>query len=481
MSVDLDDCWLIFGLGYYQVGSQDYESLQKDDAGAMVVRELARRAGVTLKVAPGLRAVTANTRFDLDGTPGSPVLLALCMTGTDDFGPVAARLAATRQIQPARVIVIHSDVSAQLGTVRVKFGGGVGGYAYRWMTAINAHLGSRAMHRVDIGVGQLATEAGPHSGRLFRPEEVRAMREVVQRAAEACQIVVADGAAAAQRWLAEQPALSADPSEPEPCSIADEPDPSPIPASGDTERRWATASGESDVAVGWLDRYRRGDPGIWHELRQYGSTLVDPELAQEAQLVCDEMARRARRVIEGIDELLVGQGYEFSGPDDGETWDSGLIPPGSDVTELLDWLRKNVGPVPMTLSSWLRLVGDVCFMGEHPRWSMAFADPLVFRPEDSIRYLRSCYEEYSPEDRDPTDPPLLGLVPGLETKSAPGGDRDYGLVVPDGCVDGIMHCDGFNMLFVDYLNWMFRSGGFPRPKQKEEREIRSSLGGWQRL
>jgi len=40
----------------------------------------------------------------------------------------------------------------------------------------------------------------------------------------------------------------------------------------------------------WLNRYRQGQRGrVWLELRQFGARVREPELMEEAQLVCDEM------------------------------------------------------------------------------------------------------------------------------------------------------------------------------------------------
>jgi hypothetical protein len=63
----------------------------------------------------------------------------------------------------------------------------------------------------------------------------------------------------------------------------------------------------------WLDRYRAGqrDP-VWHELRQLGGAVREPGLREEAQLVCDEMARRARQNVEVIIERLSSAGTAFT-------------------------------------------------------------------------------------------------------------------------------------------------------------------------
>lgn len=70
---------------------------------------------------------------------------------------------------------------------------------------------------------------------------------------------------------------------------------------------------------GWLSRYQSGQrEQVWHELRQLGSRVREPELAQEAQLVCDEMARRARHNIEIIVARLSDDGYRFHTNDEAQ-------------------------------------------------------------------------------------------------------------------------------------------------------------------
>ncbi len=61
----------------------------------------------------------------------------------------------------------------------------------------------------------------------------------------------------------------------------------------------------------WLSRYLAGQrEQVWHELRQLGSTIRErSDLAEEAQLVCDQMARRARENVEVIIERLSTDGY----------------------------------------------------------------------------------------------------------------------------------------------------------------------------
>jgi len=83
-------------------------------------------------------------------------------------------------------------------------------------------------------------------------------------------------------------------------------------SAGDTiAARYSRIAGMVSSA-NWLDRYRAGQRDrIWHELRQLGSVVREPGLFEEAQLVCDEMARRARQNVEVIIERLSGAGYRF--------------------------------------------------------------------------------------------------------------------------------------------------------------------------
>jgi hypothetical protein len=135
----------------------------------------------------------------------------------------------------------------------------------------------------------------------------------------------------------------------------------------------------------WLSRYRDGHRDqVWHELRQLGRAVHEPDLAAQAQRVCDEMARRARRNIEVIVGRLTEQGYRFHANDDEQGPVTPYYPPGPESSQMADWLQGRFGAVPMTLLSWVRIVGDVWLVGTHPQWpDSASADPLVIQVEGS--------------------------------------------------------------------------------------------------
>lgn len=233
----------------------------------------------------------------------------------------------------------------------------------------------------------------------------------------------------------------------------------------------------------WLDRYRDGQRGsVWHELRQLGGEVRESGLLQEAQLVCDEMARRARKNVEIIVERLFDQGYRFHSNDDAQTPATPYCPPTAAAGEHADWLEERFGPVPMTVLSWVRLVGDVWLVGTHPQWdTSAAADPLVIElegsrhPGEPIRdYFEESLEawrEWGPRDPE-TRPFVLPVAPDRLHKDNVSGGPPYGIVLPDSCADGLFAGEA-TMPFVSYLNLVFRNGGFPWPTAPLEAQWRA--------
>ena len=144
-----------------------------------------------------------------------------------------------------------------------------------------------------------------------------------------------------------------------------------------------------------LARYRAGArERVWHELRQLGDRVREPDLASQAQAVCDEMALRARHNIEVIVDRLTTQGYRFHDNDDEQTPIAPTRTPTAHAAPLADWLTGRFGSVPMAVSSWLRLVGDVWLVGTHPSWpGSAQADPLVLELEYS-RYQGASAQDF---------------------------------------------------------------------------------------
>ncbi|WNV86996.1 hypothetical protein [Umezawaea sp. Da 62-37] len=226
---------------------------------------------------------------------------------------------------------------------------------------------------------------------------------------------------------------------------------------------------------GWLDRYENGQRDlVWQELRELGGGIRESPWIDEARLVCDAMARRARHNVELIVGRLTADGYRFHTNDDARTPVRPHTPPTPEASAHVDWLERRFGAVPMTLSSWARIVGDVWLVGTHPRWpTSAAADPLVVEVEGSRHpggpSIRGFVDdewngwlELQGEDPGAAGPFVLPLAPDRLHKDNTSGGGPYGIVLPDTCVDGLLTCQT-TMPFVSYLNWVFGEGGFPWP------------------
>jgi hypothetical protein len=61
---------------------------------------------------------------------------------------------------------------------------------------------------------------------------------------------------------------------------------------------------------------------------------------------------------------------------------------------------------------------------------------------------------------------VLPLAPDRLHKENVSGGAPCGIIVPDGCVDGLFVGETM-MPLVSYLNWVFRNGGFPWPRASE--------------
>lgn len=242
----------------------------------------------------------------------------------------------------------------------------------------------------------------------------------------------------------------------------------------------------------WLGRYRKGQQEeVWREFRQLGAAVREPDVRAQAQLVCDEMASRARHNIEVIIKRLTDDGYRFHTNDDDKTPMKPHIPPTPNAVEHAEWLESRFGPLPLTLLSWIRLVGDVWLVGTHPEWpNSEKGDPLVMQvegshyPDSSIRqYFTNEWEQWR-DSQDEDEDKLahrsfaLDVAPDRLHKANTSGGAPYGFVLPDACADGLFRAET-GMPFVEYLNSVFRRAGFPYATGggAKEWEITSKRGG----
>lgn len=186
--------------------------------------------------------------------------------------------------------------------------------------------------------------------------------------------------------------------------------------------------------------------------------------------MCDQMALRARSNIEVLVERLTSQGFRFHSNDGLRVPVVPFRPATPAAPRLVSWLEAEFGPIPLALSSWIRLVGDVWLVGTHPEWSeSSYADPLVIElegtrfPQESMAGFFAA--EYEAWEEEASDDPQVGsfvlpAAPDRLHKANVSGADSYGFRLPDGGIDGVFVTEA-EMPFVSYLNLVFESGGFP--------------------
>lgn len=164
----------------------------RHNAGAEVVRLLAERHGVALRRSRE-RAEVAEVQLH-----ERRVALAVPQTYMNLSGEAVALLVRRHGISdPEAVVVIHDELDLPLGRVKVKRGGGLAGH--NGLRSIKAHLHSDQFLRVRIGVGKPPSrDAGAdHVLRRTTKSERAALEVAVVEAADAVELIVADGVDAA--------------------------------------------------------------------------------------------------------------------------------------------------------------------------------------------------------------------------------------------------------------------------------------------
>lgn len=142
--------WLVVGLG--NPGTR-YAG-NRHNVGAMVVEELARQAGASLRQHKAGQAWAAEVRLGTapGGLPGPRAVLARPMTYMNVSGGPVSGLATFYKIPLDQVVVVHDELDIEPGQVRLKRGGGEGGH--NGLRSVSQSLGSKDYLRVRLGIGR---------------------------------------------------------------------------------------------------------------------------------------------------------------------------------------------------------------------------------------------------------------------------------------------------------------------------------------
>jgi PTH1 family peptidyl-tRNA hydrolase len=129
---------------------------------------------------------------------GKHVVLAFPQTYMNLSGEAVAKLVRRHSIDdPHQIVVVHDELDLPVGRMRVKVGGGLAGH--NGLKSIVQHLKTDDFVRVRLGVGKPPTKQQGADHVLHKPSknDRTEFDVVVQEAADAVEMIVADGAAAA--------------------------------------------------------------------------------------------------------------------------------------------------------------------------------------------------------------------------------------------------------------------------------------------
>ncbi len=133
------------------------------------------------------------------------VLLVMPQTYMNLSGNAVGALQRFYQCEPEDIIVIYDDIDLAAGALRIRARGSAG--SHNGMKSVIKMLGTEDFPRVRVGVG-----AKPEGWDLadyvlsrFTKEELPKMRETVENAADAVEIIVREGVESAQNKLNRKP------------------------------------------------------------------------------------------------------------------------------------------------------------------------------------------------------------------------------------------------------------------------------------
>jgi PTH1 family peptidyl-tRNA hydrolase len=182
--------WLVAGLG----NPGDWYARTRHNAGAMVVEELARRAGKRFRKVRFLPIESAEIR---EGD--ERVVLAKSTQYMNVSGPGFASLAKRQHIPADHLVAVHDEIDLPFGALHVKLGGATAGH--HGVNSLVQALGTRDFYRVRLGIGRPPGRVETHPDWLLDPFSKKEQPEIellVQEAADAVESLVRDGLAATQ-------------------------------------------------------------------------------------------------------------------------------------------------------------------------------------------------------------------------------------------------------------------------------------------
>ncbi len=183
--------FLVVGLGNPGPGYAG----NRHNVGAMVLDELAARAGIRLSAGKGARsrALAGEGRL-----VGRRVVLTRPLTYMNESGGPVRGLLDYHHVPVEDLVVVHDELDLPFETVRLKRGGGEGGH--NGLRSITRSTGTKDYLRVRVGIGRPPGRQDPADFVLkdFSSTERKQLDLLIGEAADATELLLTKGLEAAQ-------------------------------------------------------------------------------------------------------------------------------------------------------------------------------------------------------------------------------------------------------------------------------------------
>jgi len=164
--------------------------------GFLTIDRIAGNLGIEVKNRQ-CRALTGRALIDTKTIAGEPVILAKPETYMNLSGLSVRELVAEHQLDAARdLIVIYDELDLPLGTIRIRQRGSSAGH--NGMESILGALGTDEFLRIRLGIApDRKVDGMKYVLTPFRRAQEKAVDELLDTAAEAVEVILKEGPAAA--------------------------------------------------------------------------------------------------------------------------------------------------------------------------------------------------------------------------------------------------------------------------------------------
>ena len=189
------ETWLVVGLGN---PGPSYAG-HRHNVGYLVVDELARRMGGSLRAHKSGRAEVLEGRFAPPGVPAPKIVLGRARGYMNESGGAVSTLVKFYGVEPDHLIAIHDELDIAFDTLRVKLGGGDNGH--NGLRSMRSSLGTGDFYRVRVGIGRPPGRQDPADFVLsnYSAAERKVLPFQVDKAADAVECLVERGLAETQQ------------------------------------------------------------------------------------------------------------------------------------------------------------------------------------------------------------------------------------------------------------------------------------------